>query len=95
MDKVSIILPSLEFKLKKIVDLQQQTLKENEKLRKQQTDSIKIIEEQKVIIKSLEEKIKVLKISKTIEGKKDNYRVKLRINELLREIDKCIALLNK
>ncbi|MFH0866423.1 MAG: hypothetical protein V1904_09510 [Bacteroidota bacterium] len=95
MDKVSIILPSLEFKLKKIVDLQQQTIKENEKLKKDHSESNKIIEEQKVIIKNLEEKIKVLKISKSIEGKNDNYRVKLRINELLREIDKCIALLNK
>ena len=95
MNKISIILPELEFKLKKVVDLRQQTLKENKKLKKDNSEATKIIEEQKVIIKNLEEKVKIIKISKSIEGKKDNYRVKLRINELLREIDKCIALLNK
>lgn len=47
-------------------------------------------------IEELNEKYKVLKIAKSLEGtsteKKD---VKLKINEMVREIDKCIALLNK
>jgi len=95
MDKVSIIVSGLEYKIKKIVDLQNETSTENKKL-KQDIHEIKhIIEDQKVIINKLEEKIKVLKIVKTLEGREDSYQTKLKINELVREIDKCIALLNK
>lgn len=34
-------------------------------------------------------------IAKTLESGKDSYQAKLKINELVREIDKCIAILNK
>jgi hypothetical protein len=95
MDKVSTIVSGLEYKIKKIVDLQNQTLNENKKLKQEIHDIKHIIEDQKVIIKNNEEKIKVLKIAKTLDSGKDNYQTKLKINELVREIDKCIALLNK
>jgi len=95
MDKVSTIISELEYKVKKIVTLQSETLTETLTQRKNIQDLNHIIEEQKVIIKNLEEKVKVQKIAKTIEYGKDSYQAKLRINELVREIDKCIALLNK
>ena len=94
MDKVSLILPSLEFKLKKIVDLQNQTAIENKKLNQEINELKNIIEDQKVIISKTEEKNKVQKIAGILESGKDN-KAKLKINELVREIDKCIALLNK
>ena len=48
-------------------------------------------------IESLNEKIKMLKLAKKIEGSGDekNKDLKLMINEMVREIDKCIALINK
>jgi len=95
MDKVSIIVSGLEYKVKKIVDLQNQTLIENQKLKQENQNNKLIIENQKVIIKDLEEKLKVLKVAKTLESGKDTYQTKVKINELVREIDKCIALLNK
>jgi len=94
MDKFSIIVSGLEYKIKKIVDLQNQILNENKKIKQEIHDKKNIIEDQKVIIKNLEEKIKVLKIAKTLEAGKDNNQAKLKINEIVREIDKCIALLN-
>lgn len=43
----------------------------------------------------LENKYKVLKMAKSLEGvSNENRDVKLKINEMVREIDKCIALLN-
>ena len=94
MDKVSLIVSGLEYKIKKIVDLQTQTSNENNKL-KQETNNLKnIIDNQKVIISKIEDKSKVQKIAGVLEQGKDN-KAKLRINELVREIDKCIALLNK
>ena len=47
-----------------------------------------------MVIDKTEEKNKVHTIAKVLENRKDN-KAKLRINELVREIDKCIALLNK
>jgi len=95
MDKVSIIVSGLEYKIKKIVDLQSQTQIENEKLKQEIQNNKLIFENQKVIIKSLEDKLKVLTVVKTLESGKDTYQTKVKINELVREIDKCIALLNK
>tara|TARA_B100001057_G_scaffold489038_1_gene574536 strand:+ start:262 stop:543 length:282 start_codon:yes stop_codon:yes gene_type:complete len=47
-------------------------------------------------IQQLNEKNKVLKLSSSIQGEQgDNKAAKQKINELVREIDKCIALLNK
>jgi hypothetical protein len=43
----------------------------------------------------LEEKIKMLKIAQGLGKGKDTTRAKLKINELIREVDKCINLLNK
>ena len=41
-------------------------------------------------------KFKTLKIAKTVSGTdNDVYETKLRVNRMVREIDKCIALLNK
>jgi hypothetical protein len=95
MDKVSLIVSELEYKVKKIVNLQNETFAETQKQKKDIHDLHQIIEEQKNIIKSSEEKIKVQKITKTLEYGKDTYQTKLKINEFVREIDKCIALLNK
>ncbi|MCC7331718.1 MAG: hypothetical protein IT232_03825 [Flavobacteriales bacterium] len=45
-------------------------------------------------LEELEGKIKILKISKSV-GEESTKDVKLKINEMVREIDKCIALINK
>ena len=95
MEKNSIILSGLEYKIKKIVDLQNNTLSENQKLKQELHDIKHLIENQKVIINNFKEKTKVLMIAKTLESGKDSYQAKLKINELVREIDKCIAILNK
>ncbi len=94
MDKVSLIVSGLEYKIKKIVDLQNQTTTENIKLKQEIKNLKDIIENQKVIIDKTEEKNKVHTIANILENRKDN-KAKLRINELVREIDKCIAHLNK
>ena len=45
----------------------------------------------------IKEKYKVLKMTKKLEGSEtgNSKDLKLKINEMVREIDKCIALLNK
>jgi|TARA_B100000497_G_C7359326_1_gene233204 predicted nucleic acid-binding Zn-ribbon protein len=56
----------------------------------------KEIELHEQAIKQLEEKNKILKLSTSIQSEQgDNKAARKKINELVREIDKCIALLNK
>lgn len=45
-------------------------------------------------IAELEDTTKTLKIAKSLTGAGENTDAKLKINELVREIDKCISLLN-
>ena len=44
----------------------------------------------------MQEKIRLMNISKSIDGsEKEIEETRFKINEYVREIDKCIALLNK
>ena len=71
---------------------------ENEKKLKSQ---IELLGEEKTKLKEevvkLQEQIKLLKLAKQLDGEglDKTKEVKLMINEMLREIDKCIALMNK
>lgn len=71
---------------------------ENEKKLKSQ---IELLGEEKTNLKEeivkLQEQIKLLKLAKQLDGEgvDKTKEVKLMINEMLREIDKCIALMNK
>jgi hypothetical protein len=46
-------------------------------------------------IDALKEKNKTQTIAKSLEDSADRTSAKLKINELVREIDKCVALINK
>ena len=91
------IVVNIERKVNKIISLyhslkkeKEEILEENKKLRSE------ILEKDKNI-KSLEEKIKLLRITRSV-GTHDmeiNKESRQKINEYVREIDKCIALLNK
>lgn len=61
---------------------------ENEKLKAD-------IAERDRSIKALKEKNKTQTIAKSLEDSADRTSAKLKINELVREIDKCVALINK
>lgn len=93
MDELSLLLEGIEVKLKKL-RLHNKGLKEKvlvlerEKLGLQES-----LQSQKLFIEQLEQKIAHLQAAKTTEGK-DSVQAKQKVNELLREIDKCYELLN-
>jgi uncharacterized coiled-coil DUF342 family protein len=74
-----------------------QQIKEELNTSSQKVDELsKKLEVQNETIQQLNEKNKVLKLSSSMQGDQgDNKAAKQKINELVREIDKCIALLNK
>jgi len=62
---------------------------------KKQQELMQLIENQKNTIKNLEESNKIAKLAQAISQESENTSdVKSKINELVREIDKCMALLN-
>ena len=96
MSDLKSIVASLESKLEKLVDLHHKTKKELSSLQTQHTHLTQTIDQQKHSIKELEEKGKVIKLSKSLSTTNENTtELKLKINELIREVDKCISLLNK
>ena len=54
------------------------------------------LQEKESEIVALQEKVKLMNISKSVDATKEDVKAtRLKINEYVREIDKCIALLNK
>ena len=91
------IVVNIEKKVNKIISLYRSLKKEKEEILEENTNLRSEILEKDNNIKSLEEKIKLLRITKSV-GDHDleiNKESRQKINEYVREIDKCIALLNK
>lgn len=55
----------------------------------------KQIDEQNILINNLKEQNNILKLGNTLTQKGDSTEIKLKINQLIRNIDKSLALLNK
>ncbi len=95
MKDVDVLISGIDFKTKKLIERYNKQKTENENLINKYNELTKIIEENKYRISYLEEKNKTLKFTKLLELGKGSVNVKQEINELTREIDKCISLLNK
>lgn len=86
---------SIEKKLVKLVDQQDNLKQTNVSLRQENEDLKALVSKQTEQISELENKIKMLKIAKSLEQTGEgNTEVKRKITEFVKEIDKCIALLN-
>jgi Mg2+ and Co2+ transporter CorA len=84
-------------KTKMLADKYQQQVKKSNELEIQVAELRKLLEQQNELIKDLEERNKILKLAKSLNGNTDENisGIKLKINELVKEIDKCVALLNR
>ncbi|MCK9204060.1 MAG: hypothetical protein M0P58_06405 [Bacteroidales bacterium] len=94
MSEVLTLVTGIQYKLKKLIGRYEVLKAENKQYITEIQELKTINNHQKETIKQLEERIKLLKIAKTLEQKEGNVEAKLKINELVREIDKCIGLLN-
>lgn len=85
----------LEDRLKNMFSNYEFLKEENEALLHNNTKLHLLLEEKEQQIKNQKEQYDLLKVAKTIGGSKENTRdTKLKINALIREIDKCIVQLN-
>ena len=94
MKQSAELVSSIENKLEKLGGQYKKNLKAVRELEKKIELLTNSNEEQKKQVRLLEEKIKLFKITRVTETKEGAADAKLKINELVREIDKCIGLLN-
>ncbi len=90
------VIENIEIKVIKLVEICSKLRLEKSILEKDNNDlRNQLINSNKELI-SLKDKVKLMKISKSIESSKHDLKAsRLEINKYIREIDKCIALLNK
>ena len=86
----------LEDKLTKLILRQEQLLEENNSLSSRVVSLEKNLSEKESFIKDLEDKYQSLKVANAMVGsKEDKHLTKIKINTLIREIDKCIVQLSE
>ena len=90
------IVNNIEVKLGKLIAKYQKISTERLVLQHENEDFVASLKLKEIEILNLQEKIKLMNISKSVDTSKQEVKeTRLKINEYVREIDKCIALLNK
>ena len=90
------IINSIEIKLIKLITKHNQLKLEKSDLQKNNNALNVKLQEQEDQILALHDKVKLINISKSVDTTKEDVKAtRSKINGYVREIDKCIALLNK
>ena len=96
MDNVVELVDLLEDKLARLILNQEQLKEENRRLRQSEQLLLDKVEQQNLFVRDLEDKYQSLKVANAIVGnKEDKHLTKIKINTLIREIDKCIVQLSE
>lgn len=94
MEDLSNLVKGLDIKSRQL-SLKHKKLKNDfEQLQKKHLETENIITQHKQTILELEKQLQILTIAKSIPTGKESSIAKKKINELLRELDTCIDLLN-
>ena len=89
------LISSIEIKLNNLLSSYKKVKSINSSLKEENANLLLDIEQKNIEINALKDKIKIISISKSVDvSKGDIKQTKLKINEYIREIDKCIAQLN-
>ena len=89
------LISNIESKLNDLISSYQKVKSNNLSLKQENTNLLSEIDKKNNEINILKDRIKIMSISKSVDASKGDIRqTKLKINEYIREIDKCIAQLN-
>ncbi|HYH55989.1 MAG TPA: hypothetical protein VD772_05220 [Anseongella sp.] len=89
-------LASLERKIGKLIEYCDALEAEKRSLEEQNGSMQLIVARQQAELKEQEERIRVLKLARSVSDSSEKaIDIKQKINEFVREIDKCINLLNR
>lgn len=90
------IVISLKQKFDIIVDLLNSAEEERNKLIREKRELTEQVKLKTIAFKEMKRKYDSLKVAKTIVSSDDEkHDAKIKVNRIVREIDKCIALLNR
>jgi peptidoglycan hydrolase CwlO-like protein len=90
------IVITLKDKIKKLLSLYNDLKAENAQLKSQKEENKTIIKNKEAELDFLQNKYNKLKLAKSLLASTgDSHDAKIKINGIVREIDKCIALLNR
>ncbi len=93
MAKIDILYNKIEYNVKAALLRMKDLKEENDRLRAEKEKKERENEALRAQVTDLEEKMKLLVVTKTTFDKEDNKKTKKQINDWVREIDNCIALL--
>ena len=85
----------IEKKVQELIRLHEHLASDNEDLIRKNDELNQIIKTQSDKIQELEKRVINLKLAKHLTNNKEAAKAKKKINEMLREIDKCVGLLSK
>ena len=94
MDNLVTLVSGIEFRTRALAARFEAIKNENDELKAKNNNLLAELEELKLNFKQLQYKNQIIKIAKAIERDKGSTNAKFLINELLREVDRCIGLLN-
>tara|TARA_B100000795_G_C22421349_1_gene294614 strand:- start:150 stop:437 length:288 start_codon:yes stop_codon:yes gene_type:complete len=95
MKDISVLVSGVRKKAERLIEKQILLKEKNEKL-SNEVDKIKLeLTEKNQQISDLNDRVKLLKIAGSVGEGESTREVKLKINEMVREIDKCIAQINR
>ena len=95
-ERETLLLREFKEKLDKLIGLHQKMKVERQLLFEEKTRLNEQINLLTISNQDLTKKIEDLKFAKSLAGaNEDSHEAKIKINRLVREIDKCISLLNK
>ncbi len=88
-------LEDFHVKIKNLIILHEDLKDQYRKLKSLNKELLSELHKHELTIKELEEQNRIIKLAKSLSGSDQNTRdMKLKINQMIREIDKSIALLN-
>lgn len=96
MSNVLEIVDSLQSKIDRLLSKYELLEIENQQLLEKSEKLVREVHKQQESLNTIENKYESLKIANAIVGsKEDKHTTKLKINTLIREIDKCIVQLSE
>ncbi|MDX9798544.1 MAG: hypothetical protein RBT05_06785 [Bacteroidales bacterium] len=93
MEDLQTLITGIEYKVRKLIEVKSNLNQDRESLNQEIKNLNKVVLEQSTEINSLKEQIKTLKLGETIKNNLDTTEVKLKINNLVRKIDRCVGII--
>jgi len=88
-------LSGIEYKVRQLIEQNNRLEKTIAKLTESKEEQTETIKNQQQTIEELKQEIEILKLRNTLVQKGDSAEIKLKINQLIRNIDKSLTLLTK